>query len=154
MKCNNLLIVFCLFSPSSNLLMKLHEVARSQLSMVLWLLSKNIYLSEQLFIFTIFLFFQSSYQRSGSYDKVRRLVKEEGRMARNLVTWNVPVDSDDSDGKNTFCFDWSISEWTMNRAANHSVFAGITLSFRPNYGTTFFIHNFFFVDISHVKQLP
>eukprot|EP00057_Strongylocentrotus_purpuratus_P011849 XP_011666323.1 PREDICTED: S phase cyclin A-associated protein in the endoplasmic reticulum [Strongylocentrotus purpuratus] len=41
--------------------------------------------------------FKSSYQRSGSYDKVRRLVKEEGRMARNLVTWNVPVDSDDSD---------------------------------------------------------
>ncbi|XP_063955862.1 S phase cyclin A-associated protein in the endoplasmic reticulum-like isoform X2 [Lytechinus pictus] len=40
---------------------------------------------------------ESSYQRSGSYDKVRRLVKEEGRMARNLVTWNVPVDSDDSD---------------------------------------------------------
>ncbi|XP_041464189.1 S phase cyclin A-associated protein in the endoplasmic reticulum-like [Lytechinus variegatus] len=43
--------------------------------------------------------FKSSYQRSGSYDKVRRLVKEEGRMARNLVTWNVPVDSDDSDAR-------------------------------------------------------
>ncbi|XP_038079057.1 S phase cyclin A-associated protein in the endoplasmic reticulum-like isoform X2 [Patiria miniata] len=39
-----------------------------------------------------------SYTRSQSYDKVRRIVSEEGRQARNLVTWNVPVDdSDDSD---------------------------------------------------------
>ncbi|XP_071964782.1 S phase cyclin A-associated protein in the endoplasmic reticulum-like isoform X2 [Antedon mediterranea] len=41
---------------------------------------------------------KSAYQRSTSYDKVRRLVKEEGRNARNLVQWSVPVeDSDDSD---------------------------------------------------------
>ncbi|KAJ8029246.1 S phase cyclin A-associated protein in the endoplasmic reticulum [Holothuria leucospilota] len=40
-----------------------------------------------------------AYQRTGSFDNVRSIVKEEGRMARNLVTWNVPVDSDDSDGQ-------------------------------------------------------
>ena len=44
--------------------------------------------------------FQAAYTRSLSDDKVRRIVNEEGRQARNLVTWNVPVDdSDDSENE-------------------------------------------------------
>lgn len=30
--------------------------------------------------------------RQPSYDHVRKIVQEEGRAARNLVTWNVPLD--------------------------------------------------------------
>ena len=30
-------------------------------------------------------------QRQMSYDRVRRIVQEEGRSARNLLNWNVPV---------------------------------------------------------------
>ncbi|XP_033634291.1 S phase cyclin A-associated protein in the endoplasmic reticulum-like [Asterias rubens] len=43
---------------------------------------------------------KAAYTRSLSDDKVRRIVNEEGRQARNLVTWNVPVDdSDDSENE-------------------------------------------------------
>ncbi len=43
---------------------------------------------------------KATYTRSLSDDKVRRIVNEEGRQARNLVTWNVPVDdSDDSENE-------------------------------------------------------
>jgi len=31
-------------------------------------------------------------QRPASDDQVRKIVKEEGRTARNLVTWNVPLE--------------------------------------------------------------
>jgi len=31
-------------------------------------------------------------QRLPSDDRVRKIVKEEGRTARNLVTWNVPLE--------------------------------------------------------------
>ena len=43
---------------------------------------------------------QSSYKglhRTNSQDHVRRLVEKEGRAARNLVTWSVPV-SDERQG--------------------------------------------------------
>ncbi|XP_077867715.1 S phase cyclin A-associated protein in the endoplasmic reticulum-like [Saccoglossus kowalevskii] len=44
--------------------------------------------------------YKSNFQRTNSYDKVRTLVEKEGRIARNLVVWNVPFeDSDDSDGQ-------------------------------------------------------
>lgn len=44
----------------------------------------------------------ASFQRSNSHDKVRRIVAEEGRTARNLIAWNVPVESRDDDGKPKF----------------------------------------------------
>ncbi|EPQ12806.1 S phase cyclin A-associated protein in the endoplasmic reticulum [Myotis brandtii] len=45
---------------------------------------------------------QASFQRSNSHDKVRRIVAEEGRTARNLIAWSVPLESKDDDGKSKF----------------------------------------------------
>ncbi|XP_045397822.1 S phase cyclin A-associated protein in the endoplasmic reticulum isoform X5 [Lemur catta] len=42
---------------------------------------------------------KASFQRSNSHDKVRRIVAEEGRTARNLIAWSVPLESKDDDGK-------------------------------------------------------
>ncbi|KAM5291366.1 S phase cyclin A-associated protein in the endoplasmic reticulum isoform 2-T5 [Glossophaga mutica] len=39
----------------------------------------------------------ASFQRSNSHDKVRRIVAEEGRTARNLIAWSVPLESRDDD---------------------------------------------------------
>uniref|UniRef100_G1PMH4 S-phase cyclin A associated protein in the ER n=1 Tax=Myotis lucifugus TaxID=59463 RepID=G1PMH4_MYOLU len=44
----------------------------------------------------------ASFQRSNSHDKVRRIVAEEGRTARNLIAWSVPLESKDDDGKSKF----------------------------------------------------
>ncbi|XP_075391425.1 S phase cyclin A-associated protein in the endoplasmic reticulum isoform X2 [Tenrec ecaudatus] len=44
-------------------------------------------------------FTMASSQRSNSHDKVRRIVAEEGRTARNLIAWSVPLESKDDDGK-------------------------------------------------------
>lgn len=44
----------------------------------------------------------ASFQRSNSQDKVRRIVAEEGRTARNLIAWSVLVESKDDDGKPKF----------------------------------------------------
>ncbi|XP_076984583.1 S phase cyclin A-associated protein in the endoplasmic reticulum isoform X2 [Tamandua tetradactyla] len=41
----------------------------------------------------------ASFQRSNSHDKVRRIVAEEGRTARNLIAWSVPLENKDDDGK-------------------------------------------------------
>lgn len=41
---------------------------------------------------------KASFQRSNSHDKVRRIVAEEGRTARNLIAWSVPLESKDDDG--------------------------------------------------------
>uniref|UniRef100_A0A7N5KPS3 S-phase cyclin A associated protein in the ER n=2 Tax=Ailuropoda melanoleuca TaxID=9646 RepID=A0A7N5KPS3_AILME len=41
----------------------------------------------------------ASFQRSNSHDKVRRIVAEEGRTARNLIAWSVPLESKDDVGK-------------------------------------------------------
>ncbi|XP_043843546.1 LOW QUALITY PROTEIN: S phase cyclin A-associated protein in the endoplasmic reticulum [Dromiciops gliroides] len=41
----------------------------------------------------------ASFQRSHSHDKVRRIVAEEGRTARNLIAWSVPLENKDDDGK-------------------------------------------------------
>uniref|UniRef100_A0A8C9TZP1 S-phase cyclin A-associated protein in the ER n=1 Tax=Scleropages formosus TaxID=113540 RepID=A0A8C9TZP1_SCLFO len=41
----------------------------------------------------------ASFQRSNSHDKVRRIVAEEGRAARNLIAWSVPLESKEEEGK-------------------------------------------------------
>ncbi|XP_075064527.1 S phase cyclin A-associated protein in the endoplasmic reticulum isoform X3 [Mixophyes fleayi] len=41
----------------------------------------------------------ASFQRSNSHDKVRKIVAEEGRTARNLIAWSVPLESKESEGK-------------------------------------------------------
>ncbi|NWR89028.1 SCAPE protein, partial [Furnarius figulus] len=43
--------------------------------------------------------FQASFQRSNSHDKVRKIVAEEGRTARNLIAWSVPLENKEEDGK-------------------------------------------------------
>lgn len=44
-------------------------------------------------------FYSASFQRSNSQDKVRRIVAEEGRAARNLIAWSVPLENKEEDGK-------------------------------------------------------
>lgn len=41
---------------------------------------------------------QASFQRSNSHDKVRKIVAEEGRTARNLIAWSVPLENKEDDG--------------------------------------------------------
>uniref|UniRef100_A0A6I8SHS1 S-phase cyclin A-associated protein in the ER n=1 Tax=Xenopus tropicalis TaxID=8364 RepID=A0A6I8SHS1_XENTR len=41
----------------------------------------------------------ASFQRSNSHDKVRKIVAEEGRTARNLIAWSVPLESKEDEGK-------------------------------------------------------
>ncbi|MBN3286054.1 SCAPE protein, partial [Polyodon spathula] len=41
----------------------------------------------------------ASFQRSNSHDKVRKIVAEEGRSARNLIAWSVPLGSREDGGK-------------------------------------------------------
>ncbi|XP_074901690.1 S phase cyclin A-associated protein in the endoplasmic reticulum isoform X1 [Buteo buteo] len=41
----------------------------------------------------------ASFQRSNSHDKVRKIVAEEGRTARNLIAWSVPLENKEDDGK-------------------------------------------------------
>ncbi|XP_042157474.1 S phase cyclin A-associated protein in the endoplasmic reticulum isoform X4 [Oncorhynchus tshawytscha] len=42
---------------------------------------------------------KASFQRSNSHDKVRRIVAEEGRAARNLIAWSVPLENKEEEGK-------------------------------------------------------
>ncbi|KAK2554509.1 S phase cyclin A-associated protein in the endoplasmic reticulum [Acropora cervicornis] len=42
---------------------------------------------------------QKNIHRTNSHDHVRKLVEQEGRAARNLVTWSVPVTDPDEEGK-------------------------------------------------------
>ncbi|XP_072138880.1 S phase cyclin A-associated protein in the endoplasmic reticulum isoform X5 [Mobula birostris] len=42
---------------------------------------------------------KASFQRSNSHDKVRKIVAQEGRAARNLIAWSVPLENKDDDGK-------------------------------------------------------
>lgn len=44
---------------------------------------------------------QASFQRSNSHDKVRKIVAEEGRAARNLIAWSVPLENKEEEG---LCF--------------------------------------------------
>uniref|UniRef100_A0A672SP22 S phase cyclin A-associated protein in the endoplasmic reticulum-like n=1 Tax=Sinocyclocheilus grahami TaxID=75366 RepID=A0A672SP22_SINGR len=41
----------------------------------------------------------TSFQRSNSHDKVRKIVAEEGRAARNLIAWSVPVENKEEEAK-------------------------------------------------------
>uniref|UniRef100_A0A8C6TGY2 S-phase cyclin A-associated protein in the ER n=1 Tax=Neogobius melanostomus TaxID=47308 RepID=A0A8C6TGY2_9GOBI len=42
---------------------------------------------------------RASFQRSNSHDKVRKIVAEEGRAARNLIAWSVPLETKEEEGK-------------------------------------------------------
>uniref|UniRef100_A0A674ATK4 S-phase cyclin A-associated protein in the ER n=1 Tax=Salmo trutta TaxID=8032 RepID=A0A674ATK4_SALTR len=42
---------------------------------------------------------QASFQRSNSHDKVRKIVAEEGRAARNLIAWSVPLENKEEEGQ-------------------------------------------------------
>ena len=42
------------------------------------------------------LLFQPGFQRQSSYDRVRKIVQEEGRTARNLIQFNVPVEDEET----------------------------------------------------------
>ncbi|XP_019750859.1 S phase cyclin A-associated protein in the endoplasmic reticulum-like isoform X3 [Hippocampus comes] len=42
---------------------------------------------------------KASFQRSNSHDKVRKIVAEEGRAARNLIAWSVPLESKEEEAK-------------------------------------------------------
>uniref|UniRef100_A0A8C7UP20 S-phase cyclin A-associated protein in the ER n=1 Tax=Oncorhynchus mykiss TaxID=8022 RepID=A0A8C7UP20_ONCMY len=42
---------------------------------------------------------QASFRRSNSHDKVRKIVAEEGRAARNLIAWSVPLENKEEEGK-------------------------------------------------------
>uniref|UniRef100_H3CSI1 S-phase cyclin A-associated protein in the ER n=1 Tax=Tetraodon nigroviridis TaxID=99883 RepID=H3CSI1_TETNG len=42
---------------------------------------------------------QASFQRSTSHDKVRKIVAEEGRAARNLIAWSVPLENKEEEAK-------------------------------------------------------
>uniref|UniRef100_A0A673IQR2 S phase cyclin A-associated protein in the endoplasmic reticulum-like n=1 Tax=Sinocyclocheilus rhinocerous TaxID=307959 RepID=A0A673IQR2_9TELE len=44
-------------------------------------------------------FYSTSFQRSNSHDKVRKIVAEEGRAARNLIAWSVPVENKEEEAK-------------------------------------------------------
>ena len=39
---------------------------------------------------------QGHVQRQASYDRVRMIVQEEGRTARNLITWSVPLENEEA----------------------------------------------------------
>uniref|UniRef100_A0A8C7XWT5 S-phase cyclin A-associated protein in the ER n=1 Tax=Oryzias sinensis TaxID=183150 RepID=A0A8C7XWT5_9TELE len=45
---------------------------------------------------------QASFQRSNSHDKVRRIVAEEGRAARNLIAWSVPLENKEEEEKKVY----------------------------------------------------
>ncbi|XP_077423470.1 S phase cyclin A-associated protein in the endoplasmic reticulum isoform X4 [Vanacampus margaritifer] len=42
---------------------------------------------------------KASFQRSNSHDKVRKIVAEEGRAARNLIAWSVPLENKEEEAK-------------------------------------------------------
>ncbi|XP_016342243.1 S phase cyclin A-associated protein in the endoplasmic reticulum-like isoform X1 [Sinocyclocheilus anshuiensis] len=48
---------------------------------------------------TINIALKTSFQRSNSHDKVRKIVAEEGRAARNLIAWSVPVENKEEEAK-------------------------------------------------------
>ncbi|XP_061577834.1 S phase cyclin A-associated protein in the endoplasmic reticulum isoform X2 [Cololabis saira] len=44
-------------------------------------------------------FYSASFHRSNSQDKVRKIVAEEGRAARNLIAWSVPLENKEEEAK-------------------------------------------------------
>ncbi|XP_027884480.1 S phase cyclin A-associated protein in the endoplasmic reticulum isoform X5 [Xiphophorus couchianus] len=46
---------------------------------------------------------KTSFQRSNSHDKVRKIVAEEGRTARNLIAWSVPLETKEEEAKSKGC---------------------------------------------------
>jgi len=66
--------------------------------------NKNLYFYIYIYIYIYVFFhpciscFQAAFQCSNSHDKVRKIVAEEGRTARNLIAWSVPLENKDDDG--------------------------------------------------------
>uniref|UniRef100_A0A8C9FTL1 Uncharacterized protein n=1 Tax=Pavo cristatus TaxID=9049 RepID=A0A8C9FTL1_PAVCR len=69
--------------------------------------------------------FQASFQRSNSHDKVRKIVAEEGRTARNLIAWSVPLENKDDDG----CSRCQTLTCPCGGAAAFKIWAGVSKSF-------------------------
>uniref|UniRef100_A0AAX7UE64 S phase cyclin A-associated protein in the endoplasmic reticulum N-terminal domain-containing protein n=1 Tax=Astatotilapia calliptera TaxID=8154 RepID=A0AAX7UE64_ASTCA len=74
---------------------------------------------------------QASFQRSNSHDKVRKIVAEEGRAARNLIAWSVPLESkEEEDG----AFQFALS--LQNAAVENKGTAGALLEKGPEKSPT------------------
>uniref|UniRef100_A0A3P9D611 S-phase cyclin A-associated protein in the ER n=1 Tax=Maylandia zebra TaxID=106582 RepID=A0A3P9D611_9CICH len=74
---------------------------------------------------------QASFQRSNSHDKVRKIVAEEGRAARNLIAWSVPLESkEEEDG----AFQFALSP--QNAAVENKGTAGALLEKGPEKSPT------------------
>uniref|UniRef100_A0A8C2X4U8 S-phase cyclin A-associated protein in the ER n=1 Tax=Cyclopterus lumpus TaxID=8103 RepID=A0A8C2X4U8_CYCLU len=56
--------------------------------------SRSIYFGSQCLLYRL-----ASFQRSNSHDKVRKIVAEEGRAARNLIAWSVPLENKEEEAK-------------------------------------------------------
>uniref|UniRef100_A0A8C8GDY2 S phase cyclin A-associated protein in the endoplasmic reticulum N-terminal domain-containing protein n=1 Tax=Oncorhynchus tshawytscha TaxID=74940 RepID=A0A8C8GDY2_ONCTS len=66
---------------------------------------------------------QASFQRSNSHDKVRRIVAEEGRAARNLIAWSVPLENKEEEG-----------QWCQNAHRNQRINSGLHRNKKQNAG--------------------
>uniref|UniRef100_A0A3B3CUF4 S-phase cyclin A-associated protein in the ER n=1 Tax=Oryzias melastigma TaxID=30732 RepID=A0A3B3CUF4_ORYME len=58
----------------------------------------------------------ASFQRSNSHDKVRKIVAEEGRAARNLIAWSVPLENKEEEGWLTCCVFVKGRRWCVTNA--------------------------------------
>ncbi|KAL0968285.1 hypothetical protein UPYG_G00264830 [Umbra pygmaea] len=65
-------------------------------------------------------------KRSNSQDKVRRIVAEEGRAARNLIAWSVPLENKEEEGKS--------KTHTNTNLRNQRINAGLHRNKKQNLG--------------------
>uniref|UniRef100_A0A3Q2WWX9 S-phase cyclin A-associated protein in the ER n=1 Tax=Haplochromis burtoni TaxID=8153 RepID=A0A3Q2WWX9_HAPBU len=77
------------------------------------------------------MFCQASFQRSNSHDKVRKIVAEEGRAARNLIAWSVPLESKEEEDR---AFQFALSP--QNAAVENKGTAGALLEKGPEKSPT------------------
>uniref|UniRef100_A0A669CPM3 S-phase cyclin A-associated protein in the ER n=1 Tax=Oreochromis niloticus TaxID=8128 RepID=A0A669CPM3_ORENI len=77
---------------------------------------------------------QASFQRSNSHDKVRKIVAEEGRAARNLIAWSVPLESKEEEGWKDGAFQFALSP--QNAAVENKGTAGALLEKGPEKSPT------------------
>uniref|UniRef100_A0A3P8QIP9 C2H2-type domain-containing protein n=1 Tax=Astatotilapia calliptera TaxID=8154 RepID=A0A3P8QIP9_ASTCA len=79
---------------------------------------------------------QASFQRSNSHDKVRKIVAEEGRAARNLIAWSVPLESKEEEGWLEYhgAFQFALS--LQNAAVENKGTAGALLEKGPEKSPT------------------
>uniref|UniRef100_A0A3Q1HQ84 C2H2-type domain-containing protein n=1 Tax=Anabas testudineus TaxID=64144 RepID=A0A3Q1HQ84_ANATE len=71
----------------------------------------------------------ASFQRSNSHDKVRKIVAEEGRAARNLIAWSVPLENKEEEGLYFchFCTNCFILSLSQNAVVESKGTAGVLL---------------------------